>query len=86
MGSTLGIMTAITVRLIPAPEARRSMMAIFDRWEGAARTITGIIANKVIPATMEIMDNVSIRTVGASKLGETGRPPAGKGVMRRESF
>ncbi|MGI9861164.1 FAD-linked oxidase C-terminal domain-containing protein [Moorella naiadis] len=62
---TLGIMTAITVRLIPAPEARRSMLAIFDRMEGAARTITGIIANKVIPATMEIMDKVTIRTVEA---------------------
>ncbi|QGP91617.1 putative FAD-linked oxidoreductase [Neomoorella glycerini] len=62
---TLGIMTAITVRLTPAPEARRSMLAVFDRLEGAARTITGIIANKVIPATMEIMDNVTIRTVEA---------------------
>jgi len=60
---TLGIMTAITVRLIPAPETRRSMLAVFDRLEGAASTITGIIANKVIPATMEIMDNVTIRTV-----------------------
>ncbi|MDN5344523.1 MAG: glycolate oxidase [Clostridia bacterium] len=62
---TLGIMTAITVRLIPAPEARRSMLAIFDRLEGAARTINGIVAHKVIPATMEIMDNVTIRTVEA---------------------
>jgi glycolate oxidase len=60
---TLGIMTSITVRLIPAPEARRSMLAVFDTLDGAARTITGIIGNKVIPATMEIMDNVTIRAV-----------------------
>lgn len=60
---TLGIITAITVRLIPAPEARRSMLAVFDRLEDAAHTITGIIGNKVIPATMEIMDNKTIRMV-----------------------
>ncbi|NLW07159.1 MAG: FAD-binding protein [Clostridia bacterium] len=60
---TLGIITSITVRLIPSPEARRSMLAVFDTLDGAARTITGIIGNKVIPATMEIMDNVTIRAV-----------------------
>jgi glycolate oxidase len=41
------------------------MMAIFATLDGAARTITGIIAQKVIPATMEIMDNYTIRTVEA---------------------
>ncbi|KKM11160.1 FAD-binding protein [Clostridiales bacterium PH28_bin88] len=60
---TLGIITEITVKLIPAPEARRSMLAVFDDMDGAARTITGIISNKVIPATLEIMDNTTIRTV-----------------------
>lgn len=60
---TLGIITEITVKLIPAPEDRKSMLAIFHTLEDAAKTITGIIAGKVIPATLEIMDNVTIQAV-----------------------
>lgn len=60
---TLGIITKIIAKLIPVPEDRKSMMAVFDNLDDAAKTITGIIANKVIPATLEIMDNVTIRTV-----------------------
>ncbi len=60
---TLGIFTEITVRLVPAPDFRRSMIAVFDDIEKAGRTIADIIANKITPATMEIMDNLTIRTV-----------------------
>lgn len=60
---TLGIITEIIVKLIPAPEARKSALAIFKSIDDAARAITGIISNKVIPATLEIMDNVTIKTV-----------------------
>ena len=60
---TLGIITEITVKLIPAPKYRRSMLAIFDDIDKAGKTIADIISNKVIPATLEIMDNVTIRTV-----------------------
>lgn len=60
---TLGVITEITVKLIPAPEARKSMMAHFDKLEDAGNTVTEIVRSKVIPATMEIMDQVTIRTV-----------------------
>lgn len=60
---TLGVITEIIVKLIPAPQARKSAMATFKSIDDAANAITGIIRNKVIPATLEIMDNVTIRTV-----------------------
>ncbi|SMB94380.1 glycolate oxidase [Desulfonispora thiosulfatigenes DSM 11270] len=67
---TLGIITKIIVKLIPAPEFRRGMLAVFDDIDKAGDTIADIIKNKVIPATMEIMDNVTIRTVeNYSKVG-----------------
>lgn len=67
---TLGIITKIIVKLIPAPEARKTMLATFDKLEDAGETIKGIIGNKVIPATLEIMDQVTIRTVeNFSKIG-----------------
>jgi len=67
---TLGIITEIIVKLIPAPKFRRSMLVIFDNLDNAGKTIADIISNKVIPATLEIMDNVTIRTVeNYSKIG-----------------
>jgi len=60
---TLGIITEITVKLIPAPEYRLGLMAVFQNLDQAALTISDIIKNKVIPATLEIMDNTTIRTV-----------------------
>lgn len=60
---TLGVITKIIVKLVPAPEARKAMMAIFSNLDYAGNAISAIIANKVIPATLEIMDNATIRTV-----------------------
>src|SRR5665648_955451 len=60
---TLGIITEIIVKLIPAPETRKSILAVFDDVDKAGNAIAAIIRNKVIPATLEIMDNVTIQTV-----------------------
>jgi len=67
---TLGVMTKIIVKLVPAPEAKKAMMAIFSNLDNAGTAISAIIANKIIPATLEIMDNATIRTVeDYSKVG-----------------
>jgi glycolate oxidase len=60
---TLGIITKILVKLIPAPETKKSLLAVFDDLDKAGNTISAIIRNKVIPSTLEIMDNMTIRTV-----------------------
>jgi glycolate oxidase len=60
---TLGVITEITLRLLPKPPAKRTMLAIFDRLDDAAEAVAGIMAGGVIPATLEIMDQRSIRCV-----------------------
>ncbi len=60
---TLGIVTKALLKLVPAPQAQKSMVAIFDTIEDAGRAVSGIIAAKIIPATLEILDNATIRTV-----------------------
>ncbi|MEJ5227587.1 FAD-linked oxidase C-terminal domain-containing protein [Thermodesulfovibrio sp.] len=60
---TLGIITEIICKLIPAPKHRKSMLAIFDKLEDAGKTVTDIVRAHVIPATLEIMDKVTIQTV-----------------------
>ena len=59
----LGIITEILVKLIPKPEARQSMMVSYSDLDKAARTIKEIIAGKIIPATLEIIDNTTIRAI-----------------------
>lgn len=67
---TLGVITKIIVRLVPAPPHRKSMIATFSDLSGAGKSIADIIANRIIPATLEIMDNYTIRTVESfAKLG-----------------
>lgn len=60
---TLGIVTEVILKLIPAPKYRKSIIAFFERLEDAGQTVTDIIRSHVIPATLEIMDNMTIRTV-----------------------
>jgi glycolate oxidase len=60
---TLGIIVEITCKLLPAPKFRRAMLASFSHVEEAGDTVSGIIKAQVIPATLEIMDNMTIRTV-----------------------
>lgn len=63
---TLGVITKIIVKLLPIPPASRSMLAVFDDLNNAAETISAIIANRIIPATLDIMDKNVIRAVEAS--------------------
>jgi glycolate oxidase len=67
---TLGVFNEITLKLIPKPAARKAMTAVFDRVETASETVAKIIAARIIPATLEFMDNFTIRAVEAySKAG-----------------
>jgi glycolate oxidase len=60
---TLGIITKIFIRLLPKPEAVRTLTATFSDMETAAETVSEIIRSGIIPRTVEYMDQVSIRCV-----------------------
>ncbi len=60
---TLGVITEITVRLIPAPEERATMLAAFGSLADAGKAVSAIIRSRVIPATLEIMDRTTILAV-----------------------
>ena len=60
---TLGIATEITLRVLPVPEAVEVLLADFTTMEAAGKTVADIIAAGIIPAGMEIMDNLSINAV-----------------------
>jgi len=60
---TLGIITEVLLKLLPRPAARRTMLATYDRMEDAAETVSAIIAEKIIPCTLEFLDRMTIRCV-----------------------
>jgi len=60
---TLGIITEIILKLIPLPITKKTGIAYFNSLEDAARTVSSIIANKIIPVTLEFMDKGTIGAV-----------------------
>jgi len=60
---TLGIITEVLLKLLPRPAARRTMLASYMRMEDAAETVSAIIAARIIPCTLEFLDQMTIRCV-----------------------
>lgn len=60
---TLGVITKILLKLVPKPATRKTLLALFDNMESAARTVSAIIAAKIIPCTLEFLDQTTVRCV-----------------------
>ena len=58
---TLGVVTKVTLKLIPLPETKATMLALFREVEDAAKTVSAIVAARIVPSTIEFMDKASIR-------------------------
>ena len=54
------------LKLIPTPEAVKTMLAIYDRFEDASNTVSAIIGEGIVPATLEMMDNLVLKAVEES--------------------
>lgn len=61
----LGIIVEVTVKLLPLPQRAQVMLAAFDSVEQAGEAVANIIANGIIPAGLEMMDNPAIRAAEA---------------------
>ncbi len=60
---TLAVITKIIIKLLPLPEAKKTMLVLFDSIDGAAKAVSSIIGNKIIPTTLEFMDGRTIDCV-----------------------
>ncbi len=57
---TLGIVTEIVLKLLPKPEAKKTMLVQFETIHGAARGVAEIVRAKIIPTTLEFLDAATI--------------------------
>ena len=63
---TLGIATKITLRIVKRPECVRTLLAAFNSPTEAGAAVSGIIAAGMLPAAIEMMDNLSIQAAEAA--------------------
>jgi glycolate oxidase len=63
---TLGIATKLILRIMPKPEAVKTMLAIYNSLEDAGRTVSAIIGDGIVPATLEMLDRLTIKAVEES--------------------
>lgn len=80
---TLGIFTKILVKLVPKPQAKKTLLAVFPSMESAAATVASIIAARIIPATMEFLDQITIACV--EEFAGIGLPLDAGAVLLMES-
>jgi glycolate oxidase len=76
---TLGVVTKITLKLVPLPETKVTILGLFREVEDAAITVSSIIAARIVPSTMEFMDRASVWC--AEKASPMGVPEDTGGLL-----
>jgi glycolate oxidase len=61
-----GVAVEITLRLLPKPEAYRTLLAAYDRLELAGDAVAQVVAAGFLPGAMEIMDRLAIEAAEAA--------------------
>jgi len=60
---TFGIATKIAVRILRKPQAVKTVLAVFDEVDQASAAVSAVIARGLVPAAMEMIDNITIQAV-----------------------
>lgn len=75
----LGVVTEITVKLLPKPQTAKVLMASFDDVEKAGRAVGDIIAAGIIPGGLEMMDKLAIKA--AEDFIKAGYPVEAEAIL-----
>jgi glycolate oxidase len=63
---TLGIVTEITVKLLPKPRHVATALVVFGSVDDAARAISRVLAAGIVPRCLELMDDVCLQAAAKS--------------------
>jgi glycolate dehydrogenase FAD-linked subunit len=74
---TLGIATKVWLRVVPVPEAVRTLVAFFDSTSEAGEAVSRIVRSGVVPGAIEMMDSVAI--AASEQMAHAGYP-VGRGA------
>ncbi|MED4017123.1 glycolate oxidase subunit GlcD [Sutcliffiella cohnii] len=76
---TLCVITEATLKLIPMPETKQTMLALYEDLEAAAESVSSIISSKIIPTTLEFLDQPTLEVV--EDFAQVGLPTDVKAVL-----
>ena len=79
----LGVVTEVTVKLLPRPESAQVVLAAFDDIGAAGQAVANVIAAGIIPAGMELMDQPA--TMAVEPFVNAGYPTDAAGILLCES-
>jgi glycolate oxidase len=77
---TLAVVTEATLRLMPRPPARAAVSAYFRDVRCAVDAVTAVVADGVVPAALELVDERSLRAVEAF-FGRDVAPPGAAALV-----
>lgn len=75
----LGVIVEVTVKLLPRPDRVQVILAAFDDIEKAADAVGAVISAGIIPAGLEMMDNLAIRA--AEAFAHAGYPLEAQAIL-----
>jgi glycolate oxidase len=70
---TLGVATRITLRIVPTPEATKTLVAFFADTRSAGQAVSEIVSAGLVPAAIEMMDALAIHA--SEQMAHAGWPP-----------
>jgi glycolate oxidase len=76
---TLGVVTEITLKVMPQPAAYRTVLAVFNDLDDSAATVSDIIGAGILPAALELLDKVLINAV--EDANDIGLPREAEGLL-----
>jgi glycolate oxidase len=76
---TLGVITKMTMRLLPMPPANKTMMVVFDDMAVGGQAVSNILASGVVPAKIEFVDNFVLRRI--EEMTPMGLPVDAKALL-----
>jgi glycolate oxidase len=76
---TLGVISEITVKLLPLPKAKGTVLALFKTLDEACEVLGAVLSGGVLPLTTELMDDLTIRAV--EEYMELGIPAGTGGAL-----
>jgi len=79
---TLALTTQAVLKLMPLPESKRTLQAVYNNMQAATQAISAIMAQPVIPCALEFMDSSAIRMV--KKYSDPGLPERAAALLMIE--
>ncbi len=75
----LGVITEITFKLIPPPKSSQAILVLFNSLQRAAESVSLIIAQKIIPCTLEFLDQFTLKAV--EEFRQIGLPTSAQAIL-----